>query len=63
VGERSPIYGVTIPAGYQQWELAAPSHDAAAPTSYGPLSEADDVQQHFLHGTPDDGVRGLGEGR
>jgi Cytochrome P460 len=25
---RSPIYGVTIPAGYRQWELIAPSHEA-----------------------------------
>jgi hypothetical protein len=24
----SPIYGVTIPAGYRQWELIAPSHEA-----------------------------------
>jgi len=24
----SPIYGVTIPAGYRQWELVAPSHEA-----------------------------------
>lgn len=24
----SPIYGVTIPVGYRQWELVAPSHEA-----------------------------------
>jgi hypothetical protein len=24
----SPIYGVTIPAGYRRWELIAPSHEA-----------------------------------
>jgi hypothetical protein len=24
----SPIYGVTIPAGYRQWEVIAPSHEA-----------------------------------
>jgi len=24
----SPIYGVTIPSGYRQWELVAPSHEA-----------------------------------
>ena len=24
----SPIYGVTIPVGYRQWELIAPSHEA-----------------------------------
>lgn len=24
----SPIFGVTIPAGYRQWELIAPSHEA-----------------------------------
>ena len=24
----SPIYGVTIPAGYRQWQLIAPSHEA-----------------------------------
>jgi hypothetical protein len=24
----SPIYGVTIPEGYRQWELVAPSHEA-----------------------------------
>jgi hypothetical protein len=24
----SPIYGVTIPAGYRQWALIAPSHEA-----------------------------------
>jgi Cytochrome P460 len=24
----SPIYGVTIPAGYRQWEVVAPSHEA-----------------------------------
>jgi hypothetical protein len=24
----SPIYGVTIPLGYRQWELVAPSHEA-----------------------------------
>ncbi len=27
-GKASPIYGVTIPAGYRQWELVAPSHEA-----------------------------------
>jgi hypothetical protein len=27
-GEASPIFGVTIPAGYRQWELIAPSHEA-----------------------------------
>jgi len=26
--EGSPIYGVTIPAGYRQWEFVAPSHEA-----------------------------------
>jgi hypothetical protein len=25
-GMSSPIFGVTIPAGYRQWELIAPSH-------------------------------------
>lgn len=24
----SPIYGVTIPPGYRQWEMVAPSHEA-----------------------------------
>jgi hypothetical protein len=24
----SPIFGVTIPAGYRQWEFVAPSHEA-----------------------------------
>src|SRR5450631_1240600 len=24
----SPIFGVTIPAGYRQWEVVAPSHEA-----------------------------------
>jgi hypothetical protein len=28
--EGSPIYGVTIPAGYRQWELVAPSHEAGS---------------------------------
>lgn len=28
--EASPIYGVTIPAGYRQWELVAPSHEAGS---------------------------------
>ena len=27
-GTPSPIYGVTIPEGYRQWELVAPSHEA-----------------------------------
>jgi hypothetical protein len=36
--ESSPIYGVTIPTGYRQWELVAPSHEAAS-TSYEPFSE------------------------
>ena len=26
--DSSPIFGVTIPAGYRQWELIAPSHEA-----------------------------------
>ena len=26
-GEASPIFGVTIPAGYRQWELVAPSQE------------------------------------
>jgi len=26
----SPIFGVTIPAGYRQWELVAPSHEAGS---------------------------------
>jgi hypothetical protein len=26
--ESSPIFGVKIPAGYRQWELIAPSHEA-----------------------------------
>jgi hypothetical protein len=26
----SPIYGVTIPAGYRRWELIAPSHEAGS---------------------------------
>jgi hypothetical protein len=26
----SPIYGVTIPAGYRQWELVAPSREAGS---------------------------------
>ena len=26
-GEGSPIFGVTIPEGYRQWELIAPSHE------------------------------------
>jgi hypothetical protein len=26
--DASPIFGVTIPAGYRQWELIAPSHEA-----------------------------------
>jgi Cytochrome P460 len=26
--EGSPIFGVKIPAGYRQWELVAPSHEA-----------------------------------
>jgi hypothetical protein len=25
--EGSPIFGVTVPAGYRQWELIAPSHE------------------------------------
>jgi hypothetical protein len=25
--DRSPIFGVTIPEGYRQWELIAPSHE------------------------------------
>jgi hypothetical protein len=29
-GERSPIYGVTIPAGYRQWEVIAPSQEAGS---------------------------------
>jgi hypothetical protein len=28
-GEASPIYGVTLPDGYRQWELVAPSQEAA----------------------------------
>jgi Cytochrome P460 len=27
-GDGSPIFGVTIPVGYRQWELIAPSHEA-----------------------------------
>jgi hypothetical protein len=27
--EASPIFGVTIPAGYKQWELIAPAEEAA----------------------------------
>jgi hypothetical protein len=27
--EASPIYGVTIPAGYRQWQLIAPAQEAA----------------------------------
>ena len=27
--ERSPIYGVKIPSGYRQWQLIAPSQEAA----------------------------------
>src|ERR1700760_2978971 len=26
--DASPIFGVKIPAGYRQWELIAPSHEA-----------------------------------
>jgi hypothetical protein len=26
--DSSPIFGVRIPAGYRQWELIAPSHEA-----------------------------------
>ena len=26
----SPIFGVTIPSGYRQWELIAPSHEAGS---------------------------------
>jgi len=26
--DRSPIYGVTIPVGYRNWEFVAPSHEA-----------------------------------
>jgi hypothetical protein len=26
----SPIFGVTIPSGYRQWELVAPSHEAGS---------------------------------
>lgn len=29
-GGGSPIFGVTIPAGYRQWELIAPSHEAGS---------------------------------
>src|SRR5580692_6549394 len=29
-GEGSPIYGVTIPAGYRQWEVVAPSQEAGS---------------------------------
>lgn len=28
--DASPIYGVTIPAGYRHWELVAPSHEAGS---------------------------------
>ncbi|WP_243042488.1 cytochrome P460 family protein [Dyella sedimenti] len=28
-GEASPIYGVTLPEGYRQWELVAPAQEAA----------------------------------
>jgi hypothetical protein len=28
-GEASPIFGVTIPQGYRQWELIAPAEEAA----------------------------------
>lgn len=28
--EGSPIFGVRMPAGYRQWELVAPSHEAGA---------------------------------
>ncbi|MFC7477760.1 cytochrome P460 family protein [Dankookia sp. GCM10030260] len=27
-GQGSPLFGVTIPTGYRQWELIAPSHEA-----------------------------------
>jgi len=27
-GQGSPVYGVTIPAGYRQWTMIAPSHEA-----------------------------------
>lgn len=27
-GNASPLFGVTIPAGYRQWELIAPAHEA-----------------------------------
>src|ERR1700740_1933516 len=27
--DSSPIFGVKIPAGYRQWELIAPSHEAS----------------------------------
>jgi Cytochrome P460 len=29
-GEGSPIYGVTTPAGYRQWEVIAPSQEAGS---------------------------------
>jgi len=28
--ERSPIYGVTVPVGFRNWEFVAPSHEAGA---------------------------------
>ena len=34
----SPIYGVTIPAGYRQWELVSVAHEAGDKTIYAPCS-------------------------
>jgi Cytochrome P460 len=38
--DSSPIFGVTIPAGYRQWELIAPSHEEGFDELRGILGNA-----------------------
>ena len=44
--DASPIFGVTIPAGYKQWELIAPAEEAA------PLNELRAVSAIRPRSTP-----------
>jgi Cytochrome P460 len=42
----SPIFGVTIPAGYRRWELIAPSHEAPFDELRGILGNAKSMKAY-----------------
>lgn len=50
--EGSPIFGVKIPAGYRQWELVAPSHEASFDEVRGILGNASAMTAYRVGALP-----------